>query len=100
MFSPQGITAVDRIYDSASCTLAGNCNPLLSTAPTYDQCTIPNVQTTLQSQTLGLVTWLTHGGGTGAAAVMNTSTATTLKMTLKRLLPFRPLVKFTSHQYQ
>lgn len=78
VFSPQGITAVDRIYDSASCTLAGNCNPLLSTAPTYDQCTIPNVQTTLQSQTPGLVTWLTHGGGTGAAAVMNTSTAASL----------------------
>lgn len=78
VFAPQGITAVDRIYDSASCTLAGNCSPLLSSAPTYDQCSIPNVQTTLQTNTPGLVTWLTHGGGSGAAAVINTSIAATL----------------------
>ena len=78
VFLQKGINTVDRIYDSADCTLNGNCNPLLNSQPTYDHCTISNVQNTLQTADHGLVTWLTHGGGTGAAAVMNTSTVSSL----------------------
>lgn len=67
-----------RVYDSATCVAAGNCNPPLVDLPDADTCSIPNVQAGWGSFQPGVVTWLTHGGGWGAVAVMNSSTAASL----------------------
>ena len=88
VFLQKGINTVDRIYDSADCTLNGNCNPLLNSqhmiiAPSQMS------KNALQTADHGLVTWLTHGGGTGAAAVMNTSTVSSLDDSKPFLLHFR-----------
>ena len=69
LLQPNGI-ADYRVYDSVGVPL--------SDPPDASTCTIPNVKAGWDATHPGIVTWLTHGGGTGAAAVMNTATAATL----------------------
>ncbi len=69
LLQPNGI-ADYRVYDSIGVPL--------SDPPDANVCSIPNVKAGWDATNPGIVTWLTHGGGTGAAAVMNTSTAATL----------------------
>ena len=69
LLQPNGINDY-RVYDSIGVPL--------SDPPDADTCTIPNVKAGWDATSPGVVTWLTHGGGTGAAAVMNTATAATL----------------------
>ena len=69
LLQPNGI-ADYRVYDSVGISLPD--------PPDVDTCTIPNVKAGWDATNPGIVTWLTHGGGTGAAAVMNTPTAATL----------------------
>jgi len=71
----EGFSPIYRVYASAACTLAGNCNPSLTDPPDSDVCSIPEVESGWSAETPGIVTWLTHGGGVGAAAVMDISTA-------------------------
>jgi len=66
LLDPNGISEY-RVYDSAGVTL--------SDPPDATTCSIPNVKAGWDATNPGVVTWLTHGGGTGAAAVMNSSTA-------------------------
>ena len=70
----EGFSPIYRVYDSAACTAAGNCNPSLIDPPDSDVCSIPEVEAGWTTETPGIVTWLTHGGGVGAAAVMDIST--------------------------
>ena len=69
LLQPNGISDY-RVYDSGGI--------LLSDPPDATLCNIPNVKAGWDATNPGIVTWLTHGGGTGAAAVMNTATASTL----------------------
>ena len=69
LLQPNGINDY-RVYDSIGVPL--------SDPPDANTCTIPNVKAGWDATNPGVVTWLTHGGGTGAAAVMNTTTAATL----------------------
>jgi hypothetical protein len=70
----EGFSPIYRVYDSAACTQAGSCNPSLSDPPDSDICSVPEVEAGWTAETPGIVTWLTHGGGIGAQAVMNSST--------------------------
>ncbi|MFP6664558.1 MAG: C25 family cysteine peptidase [Deltaproteobacteria bacterium] len=75
---PAGFAPIFRAYDSAACTLAGNCNPVLTDPPDVDSCSIPNVSAGWLATHPGIVTWLTHGGGWGAVSVMSTSNTAAL----------------------
>lgn len=69
LLGPNGIGDY-RVYDSAGITL--------SDPPDSTTCSIANVEAGWNATNPGFVTWLTHGGGTGAAAVMDVPTAATL----------------------
>ncbi|MCH2115731.1 MAG: C25 family cysteine peptidase [Pirellulales bacterium] len=69
LLDPNGVSDY-RVYDSVGITL--------SDPPDADICSISNVKAGWDATDPGIVTWLTHGGGSGAAAVMNSSTAVTL----------------------
>ena len=59
-----------RVYDLGGTTLPD--------PPDATNCTVANVKAGWDAMTPGIVTWLTHGSGSGATAVMNTATAATL----------------------
>ena len=69
LLDPNGIGNY-RVYDSASIPLPD--------PPDATICSIPNVKAGWDATNPGIVTWFTHGGGSGAAAVMNVATAATL----------------------
>ena len=69
LLQPNGISDY-RVYDSVGISLLD--------PPDADTTSVPNVKAGWDATNPGIVTWLTHGGGTGAAAVMDTSTAATL----------------------
>ena len=69
LLAPNGLSDY-RVYDSAGITL--------SDPPDATVCSIPNVKAGWDATSPGVVTWLTHGGGAGAAAVMDLATAATL----------------------
>jgi hypothetical protein len=59
-----------RVYDYSGSSL--------SDPPVATTCSVANVVDGWNTLQPGLVTWLTHGSGSGAAAVMNTTAAATL----------------------
>ena len=71
---------VKRAYDADTClsTTPQTCDPNLTTIPEATTCSVANVSDLWQDTTPGIVSWLTHGGGWGAQAVMNASEATQL----------------------
>ncbi|HJN66410.1 MAG TPA: C25 family cysteine peptidase [Pirellulales bacterium] len=69
LLAPNGFSDY-RVYDSAGITLPD--------PPDATTCSIPNVKAGWDATNPGIVTWLTHGGGTGAAAVMDVPTAALL----------------------
>jgi hypothetical protein len=69
LLAPNGV-ADYRVYDSTGIAL--------SDPPDATTCSIPNVKTGWDATNPGVVTWLTHGGGAGAAAVMDVPTAALL----------------------
>jgi hypothetical protein len=70
-----------RVYDAHLCEDFGgaveSC-PDIDGTPDALHCSVPNVGVGIESFSPGLVLWLTHGGGQGAAAVMNGPTADAL----------------------
>ena len=70
--------AAYRVYDAHLCEAFGgmvdNC-PSIDGTPDALHCSVPNVRVGIEEFSPGLVLWLTHGGGQGAAAVMNGPTA-------------------------
>ena len=76
---PEDFT-VKRAYDADVClaNTPQTCDPNLTTLPEATTCSVANVSNLWQSTTPGIVSWLTHGGGWGAQAVMNASEATEL----------------------
>ncbi|MAI78542.1 MAG: hypothetical protein CL917_06365 [Deltaproteobacteria bacterium] len=80
VFLPAGFSSVSRVYDADVCLVSSppsGCVPIAGT-PEATTCSVPNVFNEWTSTPRGVVTWLTHGGGTGAVAVMNSSQATLL----------------------
>lgn len=67
-----------RVYDAHLCEEFGgaveNC-PAIDGTPDALYCSVPNVASGIEDFAPGLILWLTHGGGQGAAAVMNGPTA-------------------------
>jgi hypothetical protein len=70
-----------RLYD-AECydELRGDedCDFPLSEAPEVDVCSVDNVASAWEENQPGMVTWLTHGSGAGAAHVMSNAVAARL----------------------
>lgn len=70
-----------RVYDAHLCSEFGganeNCSDIDGT-PDELHCSVPNVASGIDDFRPGLVMWLTHGGGQGAAAVMNGASAAAL----------------------
>lgn len=80
VFLPAGFSDVSRVYDADVCLVSSppaGCVPISGT-PEATTCSVPNVFNEWTSTPRGAVTWLTHGGGTGAVAVMNSAQATLL----------------------
>ncbi|HJO24662.1 MAG: C25 family cysteine peptidase [Myxococcota bacterium] len=77
---PANFSSAVRVYDADVCLVLNppsGCVPISGT-PEATTCSVSNVATQWDSTSPGAVTWLTHGGGVGAAAVMNTTQATQL----------------------
>ena len=75
VFLPTGFQDVARVYDATACLVS---NPpagcvAISGAPEATTCSVSNVFSEWTDTPKGVVTWLTHGGGVGAASVMNTT---------------------------
>ncbi|MEE3329206.1 MAG: C25 family cysteine peptidase [Myxococcota bacterium] len=70
-----GNYTVKRAYDADVClaNTPQTCDPNLTTIPEATTCSVANVSDLWQASTPGIVSWLTHGGGWGAQAVMNAS---------------------------
>ena len=80
VFLPAGFSDVSRVYDADVCLVTSppaGCVPISGT-PEATTCSVPNVFNEWTAIPRGVVTWLTHGGGTGAVAVMNTAQAALL----------------------
>ncbi|MFP6640468.1 MAG: C25 family cysteine peptidase, partial [Myxococcota bacterium] len=80
VFLPAGFSDVARVYDADVClvpTPPTGCVPISGTLEATI-CSVANVFEEWITTPRGAVSWLTHGGGTGAVAVMNTTQAALL----------------------
>ena len=77
ILDPNGFTSVYRVYDADTCytNVPQTCNPPLTSAPDALTCSIANTTAGWLAEPRGMVTWFTHGSGSGAAAITNTSQA-------------------------
>ena len=77
ILDPNGFTTVYRVYDADACynAVPPTCSPALATPPDALTCSVANTTAGWLATNPGVVTWFTHGSGSGAAAVINTSQA-------------------------
>lgn len=80
IFLPANFSSVARIYDADVCLVPNpptGCVPISGT-PEATTCSVANVVAQWNATPPGAVSWLTHGGGIGATAVMNSAQAALL----------------------
>ena len=80
VFLPANFSSAVRVYDADVCLVPNppsGCVPISGT-PEATTCSVANVATQWDATSPGAVTWLTHGGGVGATAVMNAAQAAQL----------------------
>ncbi|HIB85071.1 MAG TPA: hypothetical protein EYO59_10895, partial [Chromatiaceae bacterium] len=75
IFKKNQIDPIYRVYDTENCWYNQSCPVVLPEEPDAHICSVGNVLVGWQNNLPGIVTWLTHGSGAGAAAVMNSYSA-------------------------
>ncbi|MCH2170525.1 C25 family cysteine peptidase [Myxococcota bacterium] len=80
VFTPANFSPVSRVYDAEVCLVPNPPSGCVSISgiPEATTCTVANVFTQWNNASPGAVTWLTHGGGAGAAGVMTNTQAAQL----------------------